>query len=106
MIFGCQLTQCCEVVGKLAEKAGKVPSGGCQQVKVKGRQGEGEGKEEEEGEERGGCGEGKEGGKKRSPLLFAFAIATTSVRGLILRGKRVWICIVTRLFFYGTRNED
>ena len=50
--------------------------------------------------------ERKEGGKKISPLLFAFAIATTSVRGLILRGKRVWICIVTRLFFYGTRNED
>ena len=44
---------------------------------------------------RGGWRWGEEGGrKKENPLLFAFAIATTSVKGLILKGKRVWICIV------------
>ena len=50
---------------------------------------------------------GRGGRVKEKPLLFAFAIATTSVRGLPLRGVRVWICIVTRLFFVvpGTRIE-
>ena len=33
-------------------------------------------------------------GRKRKPLLFAFATTTTSVKGVILKGKRVWICIV------------
>lgn len=53
---------------------------------------------------RGGWRRGEEGGrKKKNPLLFAFAIATTSVRGLILKSKRVWICIVTRSFCFGAR---
>ena len=53
-----------------------------------------------------GGGERKEGGKKKNPLLFAFAIATTSVKGLILKGKRVWICIVTRSFCFGAQSGD
>ena len=40
------------------------------------------------------------------PLLFAFATATTSVRGLILKGKQVWICIVTRSFCFGAQSGD
>ena len=53
---------------------------------------------------RGGWRWGEEGGRKKEPpLLFAFAIATTSVKGLILKGKRVWICIVTRSFCFGAR---
>lgn len=56
---------------------------------------------------RGGWRRGEEGGrKKKNPLLFAFAIATTSVRGLILKSKRVWICIVTRSFCFGAQSGD